>query len=99
MSIGTALRSRIGFLTESPTWTVDRPSIGWWTHSLRPARWSDLDRPERFEIRDRGEDRGPQLSNARQAASRAWRESLLHDPRITSVDEPTSSRPECADRP
>jgi ABC-2 type transport system ATP-binding protein len=88
------LRSRIGFLTEAPgLW--DRLTVR--QNLLVYARLYGLASPdkvvdealERFEIRDRGDDRAAQLSKGLKQRV-ALARSLLHDPRIAMLDEPTS---------
>jgi ABC-2 type transport system ATP-binding protein len=88
------LRARIGFLTEAPgLW--DRLTVR--QNLLVYARMYGLPSPEkavdesleRFEIRDRGNDRAALLSKGLKQRV-ALARSLLHDPRIAMLDEPTS---------
>jgi ABC-2 type transport system ATP-binding protein len=88
------LRARIGFLTEAPgLW--DRLTVR--QNLLVYARLYGLASPdkvvdealERFEIRDRGDDRAALLSKGLKQRV-ALARSLLHDPRIAMLDEPTS---------
>jgi ABC-2 type transport system ATP-binding protein len=88
------LRARIGFLTEAPgLW--DRLTVR--QNLLVYARMYGLPSPgtvvdealERFEIRDRGDDRAALLSKGLKQRV-ALARSLLHDPRIAMLDEPTS---------
>ena len=88
------LRAHIGFLTEAPgLW--DRLTVR--QNLLVYARLYGLSSPERavetalerFEIRDRGDDRAAQLSKGLKQRV-ALARSILHDPRIAMLDEPTS---------
>jgi ABC-2 type transport system ATP-binding protein len=88
------LRARIGFLTEAPgLW--DRLTVR--QNLLVYARLYGLASPEkavdaaleRFEMRDRANDRAAQLSKGLKQRV-ALARSLLHEPRIAMLDEPTS---------
>jgi ABC-2 type transport system ATP-binding protein len=88
------LRGRIGFLTEAPgLW--ERLSVR--QNLLVYARLHGLDAPRRavdsaldlFGIRDRGDDPAVQLSNGLKQRV-ALARTLLHDPDIVLLDEPTA---------
>jgi ABC-2 type transport system ATP-binding protein len=88
------LRARIGFLPEAPgLWdrlTVRQNLLVYARlYGLASAETAVDAALERFEIRDRGNDRAAQLSKGLKQRV-ALARSLLHDPRIAMLDEPTS---------